>query len=96
VIEAASGGVVLNVRVIPRSPTSRIAGARGDALLVRLVAAPVDGAANAALIDLLSSALQIPKSAISITAGKISRNKRVKIIGLDQAQIEARLRQATL
>lgn len=55
---------------------------RGDALLVRLNAAPVDGAANAELIEVLADALDVPKRAIVIIAGDRSRQKRVRIEGL--------------
>jgi uncharacterized protein YggU (UPF0235/DUF167 family) len=60
-------------------------------LLVKLAAAPVDGAANDALIALLSSALDLPKRAIRIAAGDRSRMKRVEIAGLDYHEIQRRL-----
>jgi uncharacterized protein (TIGR00251 family) len=74
--------VILAVRVIPRSPTSRIDGRRGDALLVRLAAPPVDGAANDALIDLLAREFHRPRRDITILTGQTSRDKRVEIAGL--------------
>jgi uncharacterized protein (TIGR00251 family) len=81
----------LNVRVIPRSPKSAIGGTRGDAVLVRLAAPPVDGAANDALIEFLSKTLQCPRRAISIVSGQKSRDKRVSIEGLSEADLSARL-----
>jgi uncharacterized protein (TIGR00251 family) len=83
--------MILSVRVIPRSPKSKIDGRRGDAILVRLAAPPVDGAANEALIDLLSREFQLPKRQISIVAGATSRDKRVEIAGPKDADVEARL-----
>ena len=83
--------MILSVRVIPRSPRSRIDGRRGDAVLVRLAAPPVDGAANEALIDLLSREFQVPKRQIAILSGTTSRDKRVELGGLDAATGEARL-----
>ena len=83
--------MILSVRVIPRSPRSKIDGRRGDALLVRLAAPPVDGAANEALIDLLSHEFQVPKRQIAILSGTTSRDKRVELGGLDAAAGEARL-----
>ena len=83
--------MILSVRVIPRSPRSRIAGRRGDALLVRLAAPPVDGAANEALIELLSREFHVPKRQVSILSGASSRDKRVELDGLDAADGEARL-----
>ena len=73
--------------MIPRAGRSGIAGLRGGALLVRLAAAPVDGAANAELIDVLAKALAIPKRSIEIVAGERSRSKRVRITGFDRSKI---------
>ena len=56
---------------------------RDGALLVRLAAAPVDGAANAELIAILAKALDLPKRRIEIVSGDRSRSKRIRIIGLD-------------
>jgi len=56
---------------------------RDGALLVRLAAAPVDGAANAELIEILAKALDLPKRRIEIVSGDRSRSKRIRIIGLD-------------
>jgi uncharacterized protein (TIGR00251 family) len=83
--------VLLNVRVIPRSPRSAITGTRGDAIVVRLAAPPVDGAANDALIDFLSKTFQRPRRDISIVSGETSRDKRVSIEGVSEAEASARL-----
>jgi uncharacterized protein (TIGR00251 family) len=58
---------------------------------VKLAAAPVDGAANDELIALFSRALHIPKRDITIVSGERSRNKRVRIAGLDREQVLAKL-----
>jgi uncharacterized protein (TIGR00251 family) len=81
-------GVVLDVRVIPRAAKSQIAGRRDNALLIRLNAPPVDGAANAELIELFARALDIPKRNIEIVAGHRSRTKRVRITGVTSAEVE--------
>lgn len=83
--------MILSVRVIPRSSKSRIDGRRGDALLVRLAAPPVDGAANEALIDLLAREFQRPKRDITILSGQSSRDKRIDIAGLSEAEGAERL-----
>ena len=64
---------------------------RGGAWLVRLRTPPVDGAANAELIDVLASTLGIPKRDISIVSGEKSRLKRVRISGLEASIVAARL-----
>jgi uncharacterized protein len=83
--------VVLTVRVIPRSPRTCVDGRRGDAILIRLNAPPVDGAANDALIAFLSDVLDVPRRSISIVSGQSSRDKRVRVEGLDVAAAMARL-----
>ncbi len=81
----------LEVRVIPRAGRSGCAGLRDGALLVKLAAAPVDGAANDELVALIAKTLKIPKRDVTIVAGERSRNKRLKITGLDREQALARL-----
>jgi uncharacterized protein len=83
--------VDLEIRVIPRAGRSGFAGLRDGALLVRLAAAPVDGAANDELIALIAKALRIPKRDITIVSGMRARSKRIRIAGLDREQALARL-----
>ena len=66
-------------------------GRRGDAILVRLNAPPVDGAANEALIAFLADALDVPRRDISLVAGEKSRDKRVRVAGLDRQEAVSRL-----
>jgi uncharacterized protein (TIGR00251 family) len=82
---------ILSVRVIPRAPRTRVDGERGGAILIRLAAPPVDGAANDALVAFLSDILQVPRRDVTIVAGEKSRDKRVQITGLDETAIRARL-----
>ena len=83
--------MVLDIRVIPRAPRTRIDGTRGGAILIRLAAPPVDGAANDALVAFLSEALALPRRNIRVVSGEKSRDKRVEIEGLDEAAALARL-----
>jgi uncharacterized protein (TIGR00251 family) len=82
---------VIDVRVIPRAGKSGIAGRRGGALLVRLNAPPVDGAANAELIEVLADALGVPKRAVAIISGERSRQKRVRIEGVTDQLVDSKL-----
>ena len=77
--------------MIPRSPRTRVDGTRGGAILIRLAAPPVDGAANDALIAFLSDALDVPRRDVTLIAGETSRDKRVRIAGLDPDAARARL-----
>jgi hypothetical protein len=81
----------LEIKVVPRAGRSEIAGLRDHLLVVRLAAAPVDGAANDELIALLARQLDIPKRDIAIVGGERSRTKRIRIAGLSREQALARL-----
>jgi uncharacterized protein (TIGR00251 family) len=81
----------LEIKVIPRAGRSGFGGLRDGALLVRLAAAPVGGAANDELIALLAKTLRIPRRAIMIVSGERSRSKRVRIAGIDREQALAKL-----
>lgn len=74
-----TGAVIFGVRVSPESSTSEIAGEIGGALKIKLKSPPVDGAANAELIKLLSKTFGVSKSAIEIVSGQTSKNKQLKI-----------------
>jgi uncharacterized protein (TIGR00251 family) len=91
-ISQIAGGIALDVRVAPRSGRPGIAGTRGGALLVRLSAAPVDGAANAELIRILADTFERPRAAVTIAAGGKARTKRVIVKGVDLEEARDRLR----
>ena len=82
---------MLAVRVIPRAGRSAIAGVRRGALLVRVAAAPADGAANAALAAVLARALGVPPRAIQLMSGARARDKQVRVEGLSAAAVLERL-----
>ena len=58
---------------------------------LRVTAAPVAGAANAAVAQLLARALDVPPSAVSVVKGLQGRSKIVEIAGLGRAEIQSRL-----
>jgi uncharacterized protein (TIGR00251 family) len=84
-------GLTLRVRVQPRSSKDSVAGEREGALVVRLKAPPVDGAANDALVRFLGKALDVAPSAVRIVSGAAGRNKLVAVAGIDVATARARL-----
>ncbi len=83
-------GVEFWVHVRPRASRERAGGTHGDALVVRVHAAPTEGRANAAVRRLLADALEVRPAAIELAAGARSRRKRVRISG-DPEQLSARL-----
>jgi uncharacterized protein YggU (UPF0235/DUF167 family) len=91
-LTGVAGGCVLRVRVTPRAGRTQIAGEREGALLIRLAAAPVEGEANAALIEFLAARLDVPRRALRLAAGAHARDKRVAIDGVTAEAAAARLR----
>jgi len=83
--------VELKVRVIPRAKHTALSGERDGALVVRVAAPPVEGDANAALIEFLARALGVPKRAVQIVGGERGRLKRVSIAGVTDTQVRERL-----
>ena len=88
-IRSTSAGIELDVRVIPRAAKTEIGGSRDGALLVRLNAPPVDGAANDALIAFLAALLDMPRSTIRVVSGERGRRKRVAIAGISRDRVRA-------
>ena len=90
-IRSIDGGVTVDVCVIPRARKSEVDGTRGHAMLVRIKAPPVDAAANAELIEVMAIKLRIAKNSVSIVSGEHSRQKRLKVLGLDAETAATRL-----
>lgn len=71
---------IYKFKVTPRSRTSEILETQVDGVIkVKLAAPPVDGAANDALIELISEEWDIPKSKITLKNGHTSRLKTLLI-----------------
>jgi uncharacterized protein YggU (UPF0235/DUF167 family) len=90
-VRDADGGSTVRVRVRPRASRDAVGGERNGALVVRVTAAPVDGAANDALARVLARALHVPPSAVAVRQGGSSRDKLLHVAGLDAATLLARL-----
>lgn len=90
-VRDADGGATLRVRVSPRASRDALAGEREGALVVRVTAAPVEGAANAALARLLARVLDVPASAVEVRHGLAGREKLLHVTGLDARTLLARL-----
>ena len=77
---ADANPVRLIVRLTPRAGRDEIAGFDEQGRLrVRVTAAPVDGAANAACLRLLAKALGIAPSRVSLIRGHRARDKVVEV-----------------
>lgn len=90
-IQQHSDGVSFSCRVTPKAHKNSFKEIRDGVLFVGVACAPVEGQANKALIDLISSNFKIPKSQIEIIHGLKGRNKTIKISGVNVEYIKARL-----
>lgn len=86
--QADGSSISLSVHVQPRASRTRIAGLHGDALKLCITTPPVDGKANAAVIEFLAKLFKIPKTAVTLASGEASRDKRIILAGVSAAQAE--------
>jgi uncharacterized protein len=95
-VSTREGGVRIRVRAQPRSRggSAGVHSVRDGSLVVRVAAAPVDGAANAELVETLASALGIAKRDVVVVRGNASRDKTIDIRGLRADEVGARLARA--
>lgn len=93
-LRTGPGNVLLDVLVSPRASREKLGPVNADRLKVYLTAPPVDGAANQALIELLSDVLDVARTSLTLVAGLSSRRKIVAISALEWNDVCARLRRA--
>lgn len=84
---SADGCVTLTLHIQPGARKTELAGLHGDALKIRLAAPPVDGKANAALIDFIADRLEIARSAVRLKSGQSSRRKVLEVSGVAETRI---------
>jgi uncharacterized protein len=83
-IRETAAGLKVKLHVLPRAKRCEISGVHNGALKVRVMAPPVDDAANRAIIEFFSTLLAISKSSLCIAAGLKSRDKILQIRGLSR------------
>ena len=79
---------LLRVRLTPRSGRDAIVKRESALLYVRVAAAPVEGAANRALVELISRTLHTAESRIELVSGESSRDKTLRIRGFTQDELD--------
>jgi hypothetical protein len=87
--------VELSVLVQPRASRTRVVGEHDGLLKIQLAAPPVEGEANAALVEFLGKLLGVPRRQVELLAGDASRRKRIALHGVDAAQVEAVMSRGT-
>jgi uncharacterized protein (TIGR00251 family) len=86
-VRETADGAVFRIRVVPRASRSEAAGIQGDALKLRVTAAPSEGKANDECIRLLAEILGVKRSRVTIIAGHAARTKTVAVQGLKANRI---------
>jgi uncharacterized protein len=85
------GAVTLELLVQPRASRTRVVGEHDGRLKLQLAAPPVDGEANAALVEYLARALGVPRASVVLLRGETGRRKTVKVAGVAGAEVVAAL-----
>ncbi|NPU85436.1 MAG: DUF167 domain-containing protein [Syntrophaceae bacterium] len=84
-------GLMLKVRVLPRSSRTEASGVQDGALKLKIMAPPVEGQANEACLRFLAETLGIRKSQITLVTGQTSKTKTFALSGVDRRELEHRL-----
>jgi uncharacterized protein (TIGR00251 family) len=92
-LRPGKGGLLLSLRVTPRSSRDEVTGIHVApdgtvSLAVKVTAVPDKGKANKAVIETLSRACRLPKSAFTLVVGHSDRNKTLLVTG-NPAELEA-------
>lgn len=74
----AAPGTEFAIRVTPKASRERIVQDQGQ-VRIYVTVVPEGGKANAAVLRLLSKALGVPKSRLSITRGETGRDKSIRV-----------------
>lgn len=80
-----AGGAVLELLIQPRASRTRVVGEHGGRLKLQLAAPPVDGEANAALVEFLARTLGIRRADVAVARGETGRRKTVRVAGVTAA-----------
>ena len=80
-LKRSGNALTLTLHIQPGAKKTEVAGEHGDALKIRLAAPPVDGKANAALLEFIADKLGVAKSAVTLKTGQTSRRKVVEVGG---------------
>jgi uncharacterized protein (TIGR00251 family) len=82
-----AAGMSFDILVTPRAARDKVGPMHDGRLKIAVTAPPVDGEANAAVIDLIARTLGVAKSAVSVIAGASSRRKTIRVIGVARDRI---------
>lgn len=80
--DATAVAIVLRLSVQPGAGRSTVAGRRGAALAIRVAPPPLDGRANAAVVELVADLFGVSRADVELVSGERNRQKRVRIRGV--------------
>ncbi|MDR0968591.1 MAG: DUF167 domain-containing protein [Holosporaceae bacterium] len=80
-LKKSQSGVYLKIKVAAKSSRNAIVGVAGDRIKVAVRAAPQNGEANEAVVEVLAEFFEVKKSRCVITTGHTSSLKTVFIEG---------------
>lgn len=83
---------LLKIKAQPNASKDEILGKLGDALKIRVKAAPEDGKANLAIETLLAHTLGLKRSQVVVKSGLSNPNKVIEIQGLNAQEIQQKLK----
>src|SRR5258708_7528021 len=92
-VRVQSDGILLSIKLQPRASRNEIGQPLGNELRVKVTAPPVDAAANEALIRLLAKTLDCGRNQVELVRGHSSRHKMVKLFGISEHDVTAKLLQ---
>ena len=87
----AGADLELTVRAQPGAKRTAVKGTHAGAIKIEIAARPVEGAANAALLDFLAAELHVPRRRCVLVSGETSRQKRIRIESPERAHAERTL-----
>ncbi|MGA2217421.1 MAG: DUF167 domain-containing protein [Terracidiphilus sp.] len=91
-VRETAGGVTLAVRAQPGAKKTAIIGVYGEGasaqLKIAVQAPPVEGKANAALIDFLAELFGLPRNRVELVSGEFNRSKVFLLHGLTRNETD--------
>lgn len=86
-IQQGDGFIIFPVLVVPRASRPKLGPVVGDRIKIAVTAPPVEGKANAAVVDLLAKKLGISKRDVQILSGSRGKRKLVRVGGVSRRSL---------
>jgi uncharacterized protein (TIGR00251 family) len=87
-IKEHDGALTFDVLVQPRASRAKLGPLHDGRLKIAVTSPPVDGEANAAVIELIAKTLGVARTAVDVVAGTSSRRKTIRVRGTSRAAVE--------